>query len=145
MKTLTFLCCVFLALVVSAADDHGGVTAEVLVQSDRSWDGSALPAYPDEPAQVSVLKVVIPPHTSLKWHKHPSINAGYMVSGELTVFSENGATLQLKAGDGIIELVDTWHYGRNDGKVPVEIVVVYVGVKGRPLAIIREESDASGN
>ena len=120
--------------------DHGtGVKVEKLAESDSSWDGAKLPAYPTEAPQISVVKVTIPPHSKLKWHKHPSMNAGYMISGEIIVTSEDGQTRVVKAGEGLIETVNTWHYGRNDGDVPAEIVVVYSGVKDRPLAILKED------
>lgn len=120
-------------------DDHGDVKVEVLVQSDKSWNGQQLPAYPTEQPQVSVVKVTIPPKSKLKWHAHPVINAGYLIRGEVTVTTEDGTERVVKAGEGLIELVDTLHYGRNDGDVPAEIIVVYAGVKGVPLAIIKED------
>lgn len=111
---------------------------EILAESDSSWDGAKLPSYPTEAAQISVVKFTIPPHSKLKWHKHPSMNAGYMISGEILVTAEDGQTQVVKAGEGLIETVNTWHYGRNDSAMPAEIVVVYSGVKDRPLAIIRD-------
>ncbi len=123
----------------AAEDAHANdqVQAELLAQASHMWNGTELPAYPTEEPEVSILKVTIPPHTQLPWHKHPSINAGYMIKGELTVESEAGEVLHLKAGDTLVELVDQWHYGRNDGDEPVEIVVFYAGSKGVPLAIKR--------
>lgn len=105
------------------------VQSATLVKSHTSWDGSALPAYPKDAPEISVLKITIPPHTTLPLHKHPIINVGYMVKGSLKVVSDENKTLVLKAGDAIIEVVDKWHYGVNEGDEPVEIVVVYAGVK----------------
>jgi hypothetical protein len=31
------------------------------------------------------------------------------------VINEQGETLHLKAGQALIELVDKWHYGKNEG------------------------------
>lgn len=119
---------------------HGNVRVEVLVESDSSWDGEKLPAYPTEAPQITVKKVTIPPYAQLKWHLHPSINAGYMISGEIVVTAEDGQERVVKAGEGLIEIVNTWHYGRNDGDVPAEIVVVYSGVKDRPLGYSKANS-----
>ena len=140
MKKLTSLLtlCV-LPLCVIAHDDHGDVSVEILVQSDKSWNGDKLPAYPDEDPMISVVKVTIPPHSKLKWHTHPCINAGYLISGEVTVTTDDGLERVVKAGEGLIELVDKLHYGRNDGDVPAEIIVVYAGVKDQPLAVIKED------
>ena len=109
------------------------------MQSEVSWNGAELPAYPDAKPQISVVKFTIPPKSQLPWHKHPSINAGYLAKGELTVVAEDGSEQLVKEGEGLIELVNTWHYGRNDGDVPAEIIVVYAGSKDVPLAIIKEE------
>ena len=68
-------------------------------------------------------------------HKHPEINAGVVLKGELTVISETNDTLYLKPGDPIVELVNTWHFGRNDGTEPVEIIVFYAGIKGVPITV----------
>jgi quercetin dioxygenase-like cupin family protein len=124
-----------------APHGHGKVTVEALAESDSSWDGAKLPAYPTEAAQISVVKVTIPPHSKLNWHKHPSMNAGYMISAAILVIAGDGQTCVVKAGEGLIETVNTWHYGRNDSDLPAEIVVVYSGVKGRSLAILKEDAE----
>jgi quercetin dioxygenase-like cupin family protein len=124
MKKVLFLC--FFIISIGATQ---GVESETLVKSTQSWDGSVLPAYPKEAPEISVLKITIPAHTTLPLHKHPIINVGYMVKGTLKVVSDENKTLILKAGDAIIEVVDKWHYGVNEGDEPVEIVVVYAGVK----------------
>jgi len=141
MKLLYILPLLLLPLFAQASDHsagHGEIKAEILAQSGHSWDGTKLPAYPSEDPEITVLKVTVPPGAKLGWHRHPSINVGYMVSGELVVFAEGGQKMPLKAGDPLIELVDTWHYGQNTGDVPAEIVVVYIGVEGRPLSIMKD-------
>ena len=138
-RLLLFL---FLFPILSFAhQDHGEVKTEILAQSDKSWDGQKLPAYPKEAPQITVLKVTVPPKSKLKWHTHPSINAGYLISGEIVVESKDGQVRVVKAGEGLIELVDSLHYGRNDGDVPAEIVVVYAGVKDVPLAVVKEGAE----
>lgn len=125
MKKLLSLLVVLASCVYAA----GNVESVTLAKSNTSWDGSALPAYPKEAPEISVLKITIPPHTELPLHKHPIINVGYMVKGSLKVVTDANKTLFLKAGDAIIEVVDKWHYGLNEGDEPVEIVVVYAGTK----------------
>lgn len=122
------LLCLFV-LLASCAFAAGNVASTTLVKSSYSWDGSSLPAYPKEAPEISVLKITIPAHTKLPLHKHPIINAGYMVKGALTVVTDEHKTLQLKAGDALIEVVDKWHYGVNEGDEAVEIVVFYAGTK----------------
>lgn len=110
-----------------------GIESEVLARNTQSWDGSTLPNYPRALPEISILRIRIPPGVALPMHKHPVINAGVLLSGQLTVVSEDGNTLHMKAGDAIIELVNKWHYGRNDGDTPAEIVVFYAGIGGLPV------------
>ncbi len=63
------------------------------------------------------------------------INAGVLLRGQLTVVTETGETLHLKVGDPIVELVDKWHYGSNDGENPTEIIVFYAGVRDMPSTV----------
>ncbi|OHU84409.1 MULTISPECIES: cupin domain-containing protein [Pseudoalteromonas] len=111
------------------------VSFSVVAKSTQSWDGSQLPQYPKGQPEVTILKVVIPAGATVVQHKHPMINAGVMLKGKLTVTSEDGKVLHLGPGDPIIELVNTWHEGKNEGDEPVEILVFYAGVKGMPLSI----------
>ncbi|HOZ60858.1 MAG TPA: cupin domain-containing protein, partial [Smithellaceae bacterium] len=68
-------------------------------------------------------------------HKHPVINAGVMIAGDLTVITEKNETLHLKTGDSIIEVVDKWHYGKNEGNKTAEIIVFYAGVIKQVITI----------
>jgi quercetin dioxygenase-like cupin family protein len=63
------------------------------------------------------------------------INAGVLMSGQLTVETTDGNVLHLKAGDPIIEVVNTLHYGINEGTVPAEIVVFYAGIAGQAVSV----------
>ena len=63
------------------------------------------------------------------------INAGVLVNGQLTVKTTDGKVLRLKAGDPIVEVVNTLHYGINEGTVPAEIVVFYAGIVGQAVTV----------
>ncbi len=63
------------------------------------------------------------------------INAGVLLKGQLTVVTEAGDTLHLQTGDPIVELVNEWHYGKNEGDEPAEIIVVYAGTEGTPITV----------
>ena len=43
------------------------------------------------------------------------MNVGYLTKSELTVHTQTDDVLVLKAGDPIIEVIDTWHYGESTG------------------------------
>jgi quercetin dioxygenase-like cupin family protein len=106
-----------------------------LAKSCVSWDGALLPAYVEEHPEITILRIVIPAGQTLAKHKHPVINAGVLLKGELTVKTEDGKTLYLKAGDPIVEVVQTWHYGKNEGVEPAEIIVFYAGTEGAPITV----------
>jgi quercetin dioxygenase-like cupin family protein len=114
------------------------IQVETLVASSISWDGGELPPYPSEKPFVSILKIKVAPGAILPLHKHPIINAGYMLVGELTITTDEGKTLHLKEGEPIIEVVDKWHSGRNTGGKIAEIIVFYAGTKGMSLSIKKE-------
>lgn len=117
-------------------DPHASAAvARELVKSTTSWDGNKLPSYPQGQPEITILRIAIPAGTRLKTHSHPVINAGVLLSGQLTVVAENGKTLHLKAGDPIVELVDTSHYGVNEGNEPAEIIVFYAGTSDAPITI----------
>lgn len=113
--------------------------AETLVKTTQSWDGKELPNYAQGKPEITILKITISPGETLPLHEHPVINAGYLLSGELTVVTENNEILHLKAGDAIVEVVNKWHYGKNEGTVPAEIVVFYAGTSEEPITIKKDD------
>lgn len=112
-----------------------GVKVDVLAKTDKSWNGTLIPAYPAGQPQITIIRYQFAPGAILPVHKHPVINAGVLLKGELSVKTDRGETLQLKAGDAIVELVDQWHEGRNNGTETAELIIVYAGTPDLPLAI----------
>ena len=115
--------------------DQKGVTVETLAKSGSSWDGATLPEYPKAKPEITILRITIPAGTELPMHEHPVINAGVLLKGQLTVITEDNKTLNLKAGESIVEVVGKWHYGKNEGKEPAEIIVFYAGSKDSQITI----------
>lgn len=112
--------------------------ARALVKTTQSWNGQVLPGYPQGQPEITILRITIPAGARLATHKHPVINAGVLLSGQLTVVTTDGKELHLTAGDPIVEVVNTLHYGFNPGAVPAEIVVFYAGVAGAPITIVEQ-------
>lgn len=135
LRKLPVILAVIFFACQAGANEKQSVAVKELVRSNLSWDGAPLPAYPSGPPEISILRISIPPGAQLPVHRHPVINAGVLVSGELTVVTRDEKTLYLKAGDPIVEVVDTWHYGRNDGTQPADIIVFYAGSPGTPLSV----------
>ncbi len=136
MKNLFYGICVALLLSSNVyAQDINTVKVDVLAKTSSSWDGKNLPAYANGKPEITILRVTIPKGTQLPLHKHSVINAGVLVKGELTVVTQDNETLHLKAGDSIVEVVDKWHYGKNEGNQSAEIIVFYAGIQDTPITI----------
>lgn len=134
-RVFSIICLALLLSGGGSSADVSVVKVAVLSKSGSSWDGSALPDYPKGSPEITILRIQIPPGSLLPVHKHPVINAGVLLSGELTVVTEDGRKLHLKAGEAIVEVVNTWHYGRNEGDAPAEIIVFYAGTKDGPITV----------
>ena len=122
-----------LALGSLSAQEKATVTIEKILDTETAWDGSSYGSYPDGQPELSVLKITIPPNTALPWHTHPIPNAGYVVSGELTVERKDGERKVVKQGEVLPETVDSVHRGIS-GNRPVTLIVFYAGVRGLPLS-----------
>ena len=118
--------------------NHAPISVEEIVRSNKSWDGKLLVAYPHGQPEITILRISIPAGARLDTHSHPVINAGVLLSGQLTVKTTDGQVLRLKAGDPIVEVVNTLHYGINDGTVPAEIIVFYAGIVGQAITVSKQ-------
>ncbi len=138
MKSWTTLC-TFAALTTLAChaalaveQGSGSAHGEILVQSSASWNGKPYGHYPTAPAQLTVLKMTIPAHTALPWHAHPFPNAGYVLSGQLTIEDKaSGQKRLFKTGEAFTESVDDVHRGIS-GDTPTVLILTYSGVPGEP-------------
>ncbi len=107
---------------------------EVLVQSDHSWDGTKYTHYPSGAPELTMLKITIAPHSALPWHTHPFPNAGYILSGDLTIQDKaSGKSVTYHAGQAFAESVDRVHRGES-GDAPVVLLVTYSGTPGIPTS-----------
>jgi len=74
---------------------------------------------------VVVSIATFPPGSRLPEHQHPGPHYVYVLEGVLTVVNtETNKTFDVKPGDFVVEMVDTWHYGINNGAVPVKLLVI---------------------
>ena len=76
-------------------------------------------------------KITIAPRGSFGWHTHTAPVAVAVAAGTLTVFDPmvNGcAPFKVGKGASFVEPANHVHLARNDGKKPVTVYVVYLGV-----------------
>ena len=138
--------CLLLPLMLATAsamalDPSTGVTVTPLAKETASWDGKPI-VYPQGKAEMTALLVELAPGAQTGWHCHPMPSFAYMLEGRLEVTLDDGRTKSLKAGDVLAEVVGRPHNGRNDGTVPVKLVVFYAGTVGTPLSF-RDEACAA--
>ena len=122
----------------AAADNASSpIKTETLIQSTSAWDGTPYKAYPTGQPQITILKITIAPHTTMKWHTHPIPEAGYVLSGEFTIETKDGSKKHFVAGQAVAETIDSVHRGVT-GAEPVVLIVFYSGTPGQPLSIIEQ-------
>ena len=80
-----------------------------------------VPKKPD----VIVATAVFAPGAALPVHKHPYPHYVYVQEGTLTlVNTETRKSTDIPAGSFVAEPVNTWHYGVNNGTVPLRVLVI---------------------
>jgi quercetin dioxygenase-like cupin family protein len=115
-------------------DPSSSVSVEKLLSTQSSWDGTAL-VYPKGLPEITSLQIDIAPGAETGWHLHPVPSLAYVLQGELEVQLKDGQVKRVNAGDSFTEVVNTLHNGRNVGKLPVKLVVFYIGEVGQTLTI----------
>lgn len=107
----------------------------MLLQADRSWNNKPYIRYPSGQPLLTVLKLEIAPHTALPWHTHPFPNAGYVLSGALTITDrQSGQSRTFHQGEAFAESVDDEHRGMA-GDAPTVLILTYAGVAGTPTSV----------
>jgi quercetin dioxygenase-like cupin family protein len=108
---------------MSWAADAPKVAVKPVLTTTTTASGQpiAVPANP----QVIVSTYDIPAGASLPFHKHPFQRYAYVMAGDLSVMNrDTGETYRYKTGDFIVEVLEQWHMGRNEGKTPVKLLVI---------------------
>jgi quercetin dioxygenase-like cupin family protein len=108
---------------------------EILLQADSSWNGKLYTQYPAGQPLLTMLKVTMNPNTALPWHTHPVPNAGYILSGDLTLHDRaSGVTHTYHAGESFAESVNAEHRGEA-GENGAVLLLTYAGTPGTPTSV----------
>lgn len=110
-----------------------GPVTDTLVKNQTAWDGSSLPDYPSCKPEIIIDRVSFPPHHITDWHYHSVINAGVILSGELTIVCKDGKEKTFHAGEPIVECVGEVHRGENRGDICTDIIMFYDSIPGQPI------------
>lgn len=106
-----------------------------IFRASHSWDGVALPAYPNEKPELIVKHFIFPARTQTEWHHHTVINYGIVRQGELTIVCEDGNERTFHKEEVIVEVIGTIHRGENRGSKPVELDMFYISVPNEIITI----------
>ena len=108
---------------------------DVLLKTTSTWDNLEYKKLKIKNPEVTVLKITIGTNEELPMHKHDLVNIAYVKQGTLTVITDKNEQITLHEGECLPELVGKYHFGKNSGKKPVELIVFYIGEKGTPLSV----------
>lgn len=108
---------------------------DVLLKTTSTWDNAEYKKLKIKKPEVTVLKIVINVNEELPMHKHDLVNIAYVKKGILTVITDDKKEITLHEGEVLPELVGKYHYGKNTGNEPVELIVFYIGEIGTPLSV----------
>lgn len=108
---------------------------EILLKTTSTWDNAEYKKLKIKTPEVTVLKIIINVNEELPMHKHDLVNIAYVKKGTLTVITDNKKEIILHEGEVLPELIGKYHYGKNLGNEPVELIVFYIGEKGTPLSV----------
>ena len=113
-------------------DYSSAVRVKVILKTGKAENGQPIRYLKTKDPEITVLDVVLPPGAETGWHFHPVPVYAYVLSGVLEVKMEKGKSRFFKAGDAIIEPLNTPHDGLNTGKIPAHLIVFYTGEAGKP-------------
>ena len=115
----------------------GRVKAKHIYSATTTNSGQPI-KLPQGDVEVVVWMYDIPAGSKLPIHKHPSQRYGYVLQGTLQVTDvQNNRKFEYKPGDFIVEMVDGWHYGANNGRGPVRLLVIDQVEKGQANTILK--------
>jgi quercetin dioxygenase-like cupin family protein len=123
------------ALAQNESNHTEGGHREIVLETTKSWNGTAYTHYPTGQPQLTTIKLTLAPHTALPWHTHPFPNSVYVLSGTLTLRDrDDGKTLVVHQGQAVGESVYVVHRGES-GDEPAVLLITYAGTPGVPTSI----------
>ena len=132
MKQPGILAFAGLGLIATPAAAQVKFSATPVLQSGTTAGGTSI-AYPKtDSAEVTAVVLDIGPGGETGRHMHPYPTFVYVLEGAIDVEMDGGMAHSYKAGDSFLEVLNTWHNGKNNGTAPAKVLVVFAGVHGKP-------------
>jgi quercetin dioxygenase-like cupin family protein len=111
-----------------------GVKLTPILETTTTFSGQPI-RFPQGDNQLAAVIAEVAPGGQVGKHMHPVPLFVYILEGTLTIEMEGHGTHAFSAGQGLAEVVNTWHNGRNLGDEPVRFLIVFAGQKGTPNLI----------
>lgn len=133
---------VFVLMTVPVLADQD-VTVTAVMKGTTTIGGQKIVYPKTDKAEMASVLIEIQPGKESGRHMHPVPTYVHILEGTLTVEFEDGSRQAFKAGSGFLEVVNTWHNGKNLGEVAVRFLVVFAGEEGNPNLIRPEKHKTS--
>jgi quercetin dioxygenase-like cupin family protein len=111
-----------------------GLTLTPILQTTKTFTGQPI-HFPQSDNQLVAVLAEVAPGGQVGRHLHPHPLFVYILEGTLTIEMEGHGAHSFSAGEGLAEVVNTWHNGRNLGDTPVKFLIVFTGQEGTPTLI----------
>ena len=132
MKQTRILAVAVAGLMATPAAAQVKFSSTPVLQS-RATVGGASIAYPKtDSAELTAVRLDIGPGGETGRHMHPYPTLVYVLDGAIDVETDGGMVHSYKAGDSFLMVVNTWTNAKNSGTMPAKMLVVFVGVHGKP-------------
>lgn len=132
MKQPGILAVAVLGLIATPAAAQVKFSATPILQSGTTAAGTSITYPQTDSAEVTALVLDIGPGGETGRHMHPYPTLVYVLEGAIDVEMDGGVVHTYKAGNSFLEAVNTLHNGKNNGTTPAKVLVVFVGVHGKP-------------
>ena len=126
--------CATIALAEPVPLGPVGLTLKTILQADTTMIGQPI-RFPQSDGQLTAVLAEVAPGGQVGRHLHPVPLFVYILEGALTIDMEQHGTHTFRAGEGLAEIVNSWHNGRNLGDKPCRFLIVLAGQKGTPNLI----------
>jgi quercetin dioxygenase-like cupin family protein len=127
-----FFAAVVAALLATPLTAQVKFSSTPILQANVTNAGGPITYPATDSAEVTALRVDIGPGGETGRHMHLSPAFVYVLEGAIDVEIEGRRGHSYKAGDSFVEAIDMWHNGKNRGSTSAKLLVVFVGVRGKP-------------
>src|SRR5260370_880606 len=132
MKQTGILAVALAGLMTTPAAAQVKFSATPLLQSGATVGGASIVYPKTDSAELTVVPLDIGPGGETGRHMHPYPTLVYVLEGAIEVAMDSGIAHSYNAGDSFLMVVNTWTNAKNKGTMPAKVLVVYVGVHGKP-------------